>query len=386
MCAASRELERVLCVDDEPEILRSLTLTLRKRYAVTTAPSGAAGLEKLASEGPFAVVVSDMQMPSMDGPTFLAAARGVAPDSVRVVLTGRADQDAAIQAVNAGQIFRFLCKPCPSEDLVRALDAAAEQHRLITAERVLLEDTLRGSIRVLTNILSLVQPAAFGRASRILEHARRLARAIGEPPDWALEVAVMLSQLGCVTLPPETAERLYFGQALDDGERAMAAQIPDETERLLRDIPRLDGVRAILAGARRSYEPMAGEPKGPSRSALPLGSRILRLVTDYEALEARGQSGAKSLGALASRTGAYDPALLAALGEMVGQLACGARIEELETDELCAGMFLVEDMRAHDGRLLLARGNEITREMLARLQNLGGSLRIGKVRVSSHDA
>jgi len=379
------QLDRILCVDDDPTLLHSLSLSLRRHFEVRTAASGQAGLETLRSGESFAVVISDMQMPSMSGPTFLAAVREICPDTVRIVLTGRGDQEAAIEAVNQGQIFRFLSKPCPTESLISALEVCVRQHHLITAERVLLEDTLRGSIRVLTNILSVSQPAAFGRSSRILGHVRQIAAQLGRRVDWQLECAVMLSQLGCVTLPPDTAERLYFGEKLDASERAMAAQIPDETERLLRDIPRLEGVLEILAGVRRSFEPVTGEPKGANGAALPLGSRILKLATDYEALESRGETGSKSLATLASRPGAYDPELLTAMGQVIGTCGCGARIQDLDVCDLRAGMILVDDMRGRDGRLLLARGRELTREVLTRLQNLSTTAPAGKVRVSAHD-
>ena len=382
-------LPSILCVDDDPTLLRATAVALRRHFKVTTASSGREGLEKLGSDGPFAVVVSDMQMPSMDGATFLANVCGVAPDTVRVMLTGRSDRDAAIEAVNRGHVFRFLCKPCPADTLIETLAFAVEQHRLITAERVLLEDTLRGSIRVLTNILSISQPAAFGRSSRILGHVRTLAEQAGAAVDWELEVAAMLAPLGCVTLPPDTAERLYFGEALDANERAMAERIPEETERLLRDIPRLEGVLELLAGARRGFKPQDGEPKGKNGEALPLGSRILRLATDYEELEARGEPGSKGMAMLDSRAGLYDPALLLALGDRVEELgevagpeSGGARIQELELDAIEPGMILVDDMRGRDGRLLLARGREVTREVVARLQNLTGRDRVRRVRVS----
>ncbi len=90
--------------------------------------------------------MSDMRMPGMDGATVLTRARAVQPDTVRVLLTGQADMEDAVAAVNDGNIFRFLIKPCPRPVLVRALTDAVDQHRMITAERVLLERTLRGSV------------------------------------------------------------------------------------------------------------------------------------------------------------------------------------------------------------------------------------------------
>src|SRR5437868_1164007 len=140
---------KILCVDDEPNILAGLALHLERRYEVATATSGAAGLEYLERDGSTAVVLSDMRMPEMDGAAFLSQVRQLRPDSVRLLLTGQTDIAAAIAAINQGQIFRFLSKPCPPDILMDAVKAAVEQHRLVTSERVLLEQTLRGSIKTL---------------------------------------------------------------------------------------------------------------------------------------------------------------------------------------------------------------------------------------------
>ena len=130
---------RILCVDDEAQILEAMILNLGRRYHVSTALNGALGLEKIRSEAPFAVLISDMRMPGMDGATFLKHAFGEAPNTVRILLTGQAELSAAIAAVNEGQIFRFLSKPCPPASLLKTIEAAVEQNRLITSEKVLLE-------------------------------------------------------------------------------------------------------------------------------------------------------------------------------------------------------------------------------------------------------
>ena len=131
-----------------------------------TAPGPFEGLEILRKTPGFAVVVSDMRMPVMDGATFLANVRTMAPESVRVLLTGQSDLEAAALAINEGQIFRFLLKPCPPKTLVAAMHASVAQHRLVTAERVLLEETLHGSVKTLSEILAMAYPAAFGRSAR----------------------------------------------------------------------------------------------------------------------------------------------------------------------------------------------------------------------------
>ena len=104
---------KVLCVDDEPRVLEGLSLHLRRMYEVEVATSGNAGLAVLERDKTFAVVISDMRMPGMNGAVFLSRSREIAPDAVRMLLTGQTDMTSAVQAVNVGQIFKFLTKPCP---------------------------------------------------------------------------------------------------------------------------------------------------------------------------------------------------------------------------------------------------------------------------------
>src|SRR5882724_8374025 len=143
-------MKKILLVDDEPNLLAALQRALRKQFAVETACGGAAGLVALQKWRDYAVVVSDMRMPEMNGVEFLSRTREIAPDVVRIMLTGNADQATAIEAINQGRIFTFLHKPCSPEKLAEALTAGVVHHQLVTAERELMESTLRGSVKILT--------------------------------------------------------------------------------------------------------------------------------------------------------------------------------------------------------------------------------------------
>jgi signal transduction histidine kinase len=127
-------LPRVLFVDDEPRVLEAIERDLFDDYHVVTATSGQAGLEALDEQGPFQVVVSDMRMPSMDGATFLTEVRSRHPEVVRILLTGYADIEAVVAAVNSGNIFRYLQKPCPHDTLRAALEEALAEHRRRVAD------------------------------------------------------------------------------------------------------------------------------------------------------------------------------------------------------------------------------------------------------------
>ncbi|HEX4608982.1 MAG TPA: ATP-binding protein [Urbifossiella sp.] len=135
----------VLCVDDEESMLAAYRRFLSPRYRVETAPSAAAGLAALAEKGPFAVVVSDLHMPDMDGVQFLGAARERFPDAVRVLVTGQANLEYAALAVNNGHVFQFLTKPFSPRDLLAAVAAAAGEYGKTAGARERAESALRAS-------------------------------------------------------------------------------------------------------------------------------------------------------------------------------------------------------------------------------------------------
>ncbi|MCG8587939.1 MAG: response regulator, partial [Proteobacteria bacterium] len=182
--AASADLPKVLCVDDERRVLEGIRRHLRKEFDLTLAPGAEKGLDAVRDQGPFEVVISDLQMPGMDGIEMLSRMQELAPLTVRVLLTGNANVDSAVSAVNEGNIFRFLTKPCPAEKLSKTVHAAIEQHRLLTAEKVLLEQTLHGSVQMLTDVLAMADPAAFGRATRLKQLAGDLSDALGLDARW----------------------------------------------------------------------------------------------------------------------------------------------------------------------------------------------------------
>jgi response regulator RpfG family c-di-GMP phosphodiesterase len=306
-----------------------------------------------------------MRMPVMAGDAFLREARIAAPDAVRILLTGHADMDAAVRAVNHAHLFRFLTKPCAAEELLRACAAGVGQHRLVTAERVLLEQTLRGSIDALASTLALANPAAFGRGARLKELASGLAEAAGLAKRWELEVAAMLAHIGAVTLPQPTAEKLYAGESLSSEEQAMVDHIPEVTRKLLAKIPRLEGVLAILDSYAQELE-----PGDFASDVLPESARALRIVTDYDDLESDGLAPEVALGTMNSRQ-LYDPSLLDAFAGVVGVGDKAPTISEIALAQLECGTTLADDVRTPNGGLLVARGQAVTPQMVERLTNIG---------------
>lgn len=359
---------RILLVDDEPCVLDGLARLLRREFIVETATSAPMALALLHEAGrePFEVIVSDARMPGMDGVRLLVIARDVMPDAVRVLLTGQADLSAAVAAVNDGQVFRFLQKPCATDMLLGALRAAATQHRLVVAERVLLEQTLHGSVQVLAEVLAAASPTAFARAVRLRRIVSELATALKVADCWQVELAAMLSQLGCVTVPESVLERWHRGDDLTANEQALVDGVPEATERLIAHIPRLEAVRAIIRAQRTGDG--GGDADGRSVAGqLAIAARLLRLAADFDELDSQQNPLDVIFQTLDGRAGLYDPAALRAL-RMLRQVAASTIVvREIPLSEARVGMVFATDVVAASGLLLVARGQEVTPALRERI-------------------
>src|SRR4051794_5527625 len=277
---------RVLCVDDEPRVLEGLRLHLRKDYDVHCAVSGPEALQKLRDLKQVAVIVSDMRMPGMDGATLLHQVMQQFPSVTRILLTGEPGREAAVSAVNKGNIFRFLTKPCAPDQLKVAVDAGVIHHRLLTAERQILQETVIGCIKALTDVLALANPVAFGRATGIKRVAMEFAARLDCAEFWQLEAAAMLSQIGYLSLPAELVEKLYYDEKLTPEEQSAANDVPKVAIRLLEHIPRLEPVLQILMALNSTDEQITRLGGG----TIGLATRVLAMTLHFDALVARGLS------------------------------------------------------------------------------------------------
>ncbi len=375
------ETRRILFVDDEPLLLDNYR-ELLSEHDVQIAHSGAEALGLLAAHGPFAVVISDYHMPGMDGVEFLSRARSACPHTIRMLLTGYADTQAAIRAVNEGAIYRFMTKPATYEDLLQAVEAGLAQYRIAAAERDMMERTLAGSIRVLTEILSLVSPAAFGRASRIRRAMGHMAAALGLEHGWQYEMAGLLSQLGCIALSPEVLGKVWAGQALTEEEQAIVEHHPAVGRMLLEKIPRLEPMARMIARQNlRPGETAPGPDGGAEDASVVLGGEMLRTALALDQYLAQGYSVPTALGSLRRQASRYPIRLLTALENLV--LDGPPRILAVRVHELDTSMVLDQDVYARNGMLLVARGHEVTVPVILRLRGFSkGAGVVEPIRVS----
>ncbi|MBT8226942.1 MAG: response regulator [Dactylosporangium sp.] len=369
--ASTRQLPRVLFVDDQERLLEGLSRQVRgvvESVLITSPRAAAELLEHPDENGDFAAIVSDMRMPEMDGAALLKHAKSVCPDTTRLLLTGYTDINHAISAVNEGNIFRFLTKPCSTANLRLALDDAINQHLMLRDRRDLLERTLRGAIEALVETLTMAHPAAFARASRLRRLVRETADRMGMSNPWQIEAAAQLGEIGVITLPPEALEALTRGSSSNAVISRMLDELPELADDVLKRIPRLENVRAIV----RAQQPV-DHPDLLALAEAGQESRLLQAVREYDALTVQGYQPTNALGVMAQH-GFHDPYLLNAIRTVVAD-GEGGEIREVEVEDLQPGLLLAADLRSRKGMLLVKNGHVLTTELLARIRNfdrLGG--------------
>ena len=197
------------------------------------------------------------------------------------MLTGQADVATAIDGINRGALFRFLTKPCPAETLITAIEAGLQQYQLVTAERQILDQTLAGAVKVLTEVLSLVNPSASSRALRVRRLVSHIVERLQLRDRWQLEVASLLSQIGYLTLgvDPDTGD----GEVASIALRRQHDMHPAAARDLLANIPRLEQVAAIVGRQREPYDPADAAMPLPARDAVKLGAQVLRVAIEFDA-------------------------------------------------------------------------------------------------------
>ncbi len=365
---------KVLFVDDDRNILASFKRRLGRRFDIATVPGGEQGLEVLAADGPIAVVISDQRMPGMDGIQFLGEVKKRAPDTVRIMLTGNTDLTTAIKAVNEGSIFRFFTKPCPPEEMASAIEAGLKQYNLIRAERDLLEQTLAGSVKMLIDVLSLINPEAFQKTWLLRDWVRRVAGRLDLPNVWELDIAAMLSPIGLITIAPEIHGKVRDGNELSEVDREIYERAPEAARNLLSNIPRMKNLSEMIYYQDKGFDGSGFPDDWVAGKDIPLGGRLLKVLIDLAAL---GDSPDRATFAeLETRAQLYDPEILQVVRDCFldenapKDDAATQEVVKVTAARLKAGARLVSNIETEDGWLVLAAGNEISQAQIERLSNL----------------
>lgn len=356
--------EKILFVDDETAALEGYRRALQGEFQLDTAVSGEVAMVKIGENGAYAVVVADLCMSGMNGLQLLSRIREISPQTVRVVLTGHADIESALAAVNEDAAFRFLTKPCDTSILKKTLTTCLLQYRLVTAENELLENTLMGSIKVLTDVLSLANPAAFGRSLRINRYVKHMVRALQLEAPWRYEAAAMLSQLGCITLEPEVLEAAYCGKQLTAEDQASFDLHPAVGRNLLANIPRLEGIAWIVG---QQFGAACADNDIPE--SIKTGAVILRIALAFDKLKMQGYSVLGTIAQLRANLKCENADRVLHALETLPPTPSEMGTQQLEICRLEPGMVLNEEVRSNAGLLLAGKGQEVTYPLVVRLRN-----------------
>jgi len=385
----------VLCVDDEANIINALKRLFRPcGYRVITALSGAEGLRVCATEK-IDLVVSDMRMPEMDGAAFLEQVRSVAPDAVRILLTGYSDVESTIAAVNQGEIHRYIAKPWDDNELLLTVRQALERSRLEqenqrlealtqrqneelrqlntglealveqrTGELQVANEKLKAgfltSIKMFSSLVELREGRENGHSRRVADLARRIATRMKLPANQAQEVmlAALLHDIGKIGLPDELLAK--SAAHMNAEELTVYKRHAARGETALMALDQLRGVARIVRCHHERFDGF-GYPDGLAGAAIPLGARILAVANEYDALQAgtlaprrlTAQDAAASITSGSGRR--YDPVVVQAFQAEIGAPQAERRRQQaLSPVDLRPGMVLAQDLISQEGVLLLA--------------------------------
>ncbi len=415
----------ILFVDDESNILSSLKRLFRPLgYRIFTAESGAQGLEIMQHET-VDLVISDMRMPEMNGAQFLEKVREQWPDTVRILLTGYAEIGATIDAINKGQIYRYVSKPWEENDITLIIKHALQQ-KMLEREKARLEELTHKqnlelkdlnahleekvlartselnqtmqfleiaheklkksfitSVRVFSNLIEMRNPGKSGHSRRVADLARTLAQSMGMNAAEVQDVFIggLLLDVGKIGLPDRLLDRPFGSLSVE--ERAEVVKFPVKGELALMALEQLHGAAKLIRSHRERFDG-SGYPDHLSGLSIPLGSRILSVAEDYDSALI-GTSFVKPLKApeasLFIQDGngkRYDPSVVAAFIKELGGVRTVAEntLElALRSGQLLYGMTLSRDLITQGGNLLLSKGhvlNELLIEQINGFERIDG--------------
>lgn len=415
---AEKKEATVLCVDDEPNILSSLRRLFRgKGYRVLVAESGNAGLQVLETES-VDIVISDMRMPEMDGAHFLERVRARWPDTIRILLTGYADVSSIIEAINRGEIYRYIAKPWDDNDMLLVVRDALER-KVLQSEKLRLEEltqhqnealkalnasleekvhertadlnqaneALRGaneklktsfliSIKVFSNLIEMRGGQLAGHSRRVADLSRKIAMKMGVEGKELQEIFIagLMIDIGKIGFSDDL---LTMPMSVMTGENlATYRKFPVRGEQLLMPLEDLRGAANILRSQLERFDG-AGFPDALAAEAIPIGARILALSSDYDSLQIgilaqrRFQPEEARVSITQSSGKRYDPEVVNAFNGVLNknedENEVASREVVLTTLKLLPGMILAQDLISQDGLLLLSADHVLSERLIRQI-------------------
>lgn len=399
----------ILFTDDEKNILNSLFRVFRKEgYNILTADNGKDGLE-LVKANKVSVVVSDHRMPGMDGVEFLSKVKAFSPGTIRFMLTGYADIDAVMGAINKGEVYRYITKPWNDDELKRAVADAVDIYNLHEENRRLNELTVKQNselqelnrnlekkvdektrkikenffafVRIVANLIELYDPDLGGHSRRVASMSRAMAFSMGIDGIDAelIETAALLHNIGLVGIPKEILEK--DEEFLSGREKALFLHNPELSQDLLSSVDTLRQAGIIIRSHMERYDGK-GYPDGLKNEEIHIGSRILAVCKRYDTLKnKKGLSLKDTIGEMRKEMGlSLDHALVDDFLRFLQNWRdessqagltqdAGGSCTKLPLSELRQGMVLGKNLITVNGRLLVTKGTVLTKALIEKVTN-----------------
>ncbi len=357
---------QVLFIDDDASLLSTMKRNLSLEFNVHTAEGADAALGVVAEQGAFSVVVVDMQMPKLNGIQTIVLLREKMPEAVFVMLTGNQDLATAIQAVNDGNVFRFLNKPCQVSEISTAIQAAQQQHNLVIAEKELLSCTFAGAINLIADVIEMQEDRHIdtGRMSAALVD---LASQLSIDISWEEKVAARIFLVGIAMLGPEDTIKFVTLDPTTTEHKAMFAQICKKSASMLARLPRLGWIVELLKSVPKADCLESGCDRMEAAAVL------LRVVFYWNFLTNKGMC-------VEAASAVIESIMPRLSSRFIGAMQClhdnhdAHVLTKVPVSKLRAGMIPHSDITIPGGGYAVAKGRVLTEaqvENLLRIPELG---------------
>jgi response regulator RpfG family c-di-GMP phosphodiesterase len=400
-------MHRILIVDDEDIVLVALRETLKREgYEVATAPDGILGLERVKKES-FSVILSDQQMPNMTGLEFLSQVKRIQPDATRILITAVLSLNTVIDAINKGEIYRFIVKPWLREELLATIKNAVQRYELICRNAVLqattlamndklsqlnkslaeqvsrvaeqnqqlgklneaLEQNLQRSINLCLRTMETFYPVLGSQARRVYEICKVLAQSLRLPPDQRqiLEVSAWLADVGLVGVSRQLIKRWHEEPfTLNEAEQTVIEHHPVLGQELAAFVQPLESVGPVIRAHHERFDG-TGYPDQLAGDSIPWLGRLLAVAVSYAECRYEGPAALEAI-KLGSGT-AFDPDAVRALMRGLPNATVPRRQREVLLSELEPGMVLAKGIYTAAGLLLIPEGQKLSEPFIDKLRN-----------------
>lgn len=358
--------ETVLVVDDTPDNIAILSTILKKKYRVLAANNGETALKILKNEKNVDLVVLDILMPGLSGYDVCRAIKNdpSLTDIPVLFASSLSEIEEIVKGFKVGAVD-YIIKPYQKEEIFARVKVHLELKKAKNEIQTLLSKTLLGSLKLMMEILTINQPQLVQQSTRVKRYVKDILPKLklSQPDALAIELAAMLSHIGCISMPSEIMRKVFAGTKLSVEETSRYLQFPETGARLVENIPRLEKPAAII---RNQLVPVKSLPFAPNQVEF-IGSILLNVLASFDVLINQGVEEEYALTRLKMMFLDCPPVLFNALREVLAE-AKDSPQQYLPVEALQSGMILAEDVKLRDGHLLLPRGTELTDNLVELVQ------------------